>query len=142
MQIGTDIIEIKRVKDVYMKQKKFARRILSDAEYEAWSALAHPERQMTFLAGRFAAKEAYGKAMGTGIGTLLSFSEIVIMPHNSGQPYVVAGPICHPQAKVTISHSTEYATATVLLEPDDSTIEHLLNTYLENKGVLSNDECV
>lgn len=131
MQIGTDIIEIQRIKEVLERKPQFAQRILSPAEHEIFQGFTSENRQMTFLAGRFAAKEAYGKALGTGVGTQLSFKDISIVPAQNGQPQVQAGPVIHPQAKISISHSGHYAVATALVNLSDSE----LNRAKENFGL-------
>jgi len=69
------------------------------------------KRKIEYLAGRFAAKEAFVKALGTGIGEV-SFQDIEIL--SSG-----GKPVCNYKdfkCHVTISHTDEYAVAFVLLE--------------------------
>ncbi|WP_462055144.1 holo-ACP synthase, partial [Vibrio cholerae] len=63
--LGTDIAEIERVEKALARSgENFARRILSDVEFEQFQSL---KQQARFLAKRFAAKEAASKALGTGI---------------------------------------------------------------------------
>lgn len=110
--IGIDIIELSRVQEIISRQPKFIERILCDTEKEQYEALSGI-RRVEFLAGRFAAKEAYAKANGTGIGKELSFQDIEIDSDSSGRPYI-AKPNVH--SFVSISHSREYAVAQVIIE--------------------------
>ncbi|WP_462412653.1 holo-ACP synthase [Neobacillus sp. Marseille-QA0830] len=113
--IGTDIIEISRVENLLQKQPKFAERVLTLNEKQKFDGLS-PNRQVEFLAGRFAAKEAYSKAAGTGIGKELSFLDIEIGTAPSGKPFFIKP---EGQAHLSISHSREYAVAHVIIEMED-----------------------
>ncbi|CAG9610306.1 holo-ACP synthase [Pseudoneobacillus rhizosphaerae] len=111
--IGIDIIELNRIKTIIDRQPKFIQRILTENELLVFEKLS-AERKVEFLAGRFAAKEAYAKANGTGIGNQLSFLDIEIQPDSFGKPQIVA-----PNNKgvhLSISHSREYAVAQVVIE--------------------------
>ena len=68
---------------------------------------------MDFLAGTFAAKEEYAKALGTGIGSELSFHDITIQADEKGKPFIETE---HGKCHLTITHTTEYAAAQVILE--------------------------
>lgn len=111
---GIDIVEISRVKKTYEKQPRFADRILTDRELKDFHGLSG-HRQAEFLAGRFAAKEAYSKALGTGIGKDLSFRDIEIAKDENGKP-IVSRPENEYVAHVSISHSKDFAVAQVILE--------------------------
>ncbi|WP_458415007.1 holo-ACP synthase [Schinkia sp. CFF1] len=115
--IGIDIVEINRVRTIIERQVKLPKRILTEKEYRIFEALSKG-RQEEFLAGRFAAKEAYAKAKGTGIGKSLSFLDIEILPDTFGKPEVrnKDTEIVH----VSISHSKEYAIAQVIIEEKNS----------------------
>jgi holo-[acyl-carrier protein] synthase len=111
--IGIDIIELKRIKTIIDRQPKFIQRILTENELLVFEKLS-AERKTEFLAGRFAAKEAYAKANGTGIGNQLSFLDIEIQPDSFGKPQIIT-----PNKKgvhLSISHSREYAVAQVVIE--------------------------
>ncbi|WP_044893594.1 holo-ACP synthase [Bacillus alveayuensis] len=112
--IGIDIVEIKRIKEIVKRQPKFIERILSEREKERFLQLSET-RKIEFLAGRFAAKEAYAKAIGTGIGKELSFTDIDIHYDEKGKPFILSG---NPQQHVhlSLSHSDEYAVAQVIIE--------------------------
>lgn len=108
--IGCDIVEIGRISKMESLDK-FVARILSPSEIEVYDEIAN-NKKITFLAGRFAAKEAFSKALGCGIGTKLSWQDITILNHKSGAPYLmsIALPkscICH----LTIAHEQHYAVA-------------------------------
>ena len=60
--IGIDIVELKRIRKINKRQKKFVDRILTPFEKEIINRLTE-KRQIEFLAGRFAAKEAFAKAV-------------------------------------------------------------------------------
>jgi len=65
--IGIDIIEVKRIRKILegSSADRFLQRILTDAEIEYCKKFSKPEPH---FAGRFAAKEAYSKSIGTGVG--------------------------------------------------------------------------
>jgi len=110
--IGIDIIELARIKDIVDRQPKLINRILTAAEKQTFEQLVD-SRRIEFLAGRFAAKEAYSKAVGTGIGKEISFHDIEIAADSLGKPMIVrpAG-----SAHLSISHSRDYAVAQVIIE--------------------------
>ncbi|MDA5561498.1 holo-ACP synthase [Exiguobacterium sp. MMG028] len=112
--IGVDIVELDRMARS-MKQPRFLKRLLTDAEYEFVQQYPLP-RQIEFVSGRFAAKEAYAKAIGTGIAHGLSWRHIEILPDETGRP-VMTAPFSG-RIHVSISHSSAYAVAQVILEEE------------------------
>lgn len=84
--LGTDIVEIIRVKSALERTPKFASRILSSEELSEYQQQRFPER---YLAKRFAVKEAVAKALGTGIGRGVSWHHIRVERSESGQPKVL-----------------------------------------------------
>lgn len=110
--IGIDIIELSRIQELLNRQAKFMDRILTAREKDTFETLSE-RRKIEFLAGRFAAKEAFSKAHGTGIGHELSFLDIEIVSDSSGKPVIVK-PDVH--AHLSISHSRDYAVAQVVIE--------------------------
>lgn len=112
--IGVDIVELDRMARS-MKQPRFLKRLLTDAEYELSQQYPLP-RQIEFVSGRFAAKEAYAKATGTGIAHGLSWRHIEILPDETGRP-VMTAPFTG-KIHVSISHSQTYAIAQVILEEE------------------------
>ncbi|MBS4192513.1 holo-ACP synthase [Bacillus sp. FJAT-49705] len=111
--IGIDIVELDRIKKIYERQEKFVERILTSKEKAEFKVLTK-ERKTEYLAGRFAAKEAFSKAMGTGIGEALSFLDIEIEKDARGKPYF-SKPLTQG-VHLSISHSKEYAVAQVVIE--------------------------
>lgn len=84
--IGTDIVQIDRIKSSYDKlAHRFVDRILTSREQEIFE---QRQQSMAFLANRFAAKEAVSKALGTGIAKGISFANIEILPDELGSPVV------------------------------------------------------
>jgi holo-[acyl-carrier protein] synthase len=111
--IGLDIVEISRITAMLEKQKRFAERILTEEERSIFGTLKG-SRQAEFLAGRFAAKEAFSKAYGTGIGKELSFQDIEIGAGPLGKPLILK-PFSEG-VHLSITHSSEYAAAQVIIE--------------------------
>ncbi|PLS01401.1 holo-ACP synthase [Neobacillus cucumis] len=110
--IGIDIIELQRVRNIISSQIKLVDRILTENEKNKYEDLSDA-RKVEFLAGRFAAKEAFSKAFGTGIGSDLSFLDIEIDTDGYGKPFFIKPKV---QAHLSISHSREYAVAQVVIE--------------------------
>jgi holo-[acyl-carrier protein] synthase len=111
--IGLDIVEIKRIAELAERQPKFVKRILTETEIDHYSTLSGGRRS-EFLAGRFAAKEAFSKACGTGIGADLSFTDIEVRKDHLGKPY-----LSKPFEKgvhLSITHSKDFAAAQVIIE--------------------------
>jgi holo-[acyl-carrier protein] synthase len=81
--IGVDIIENKRIKNS-LKNLKFKKRIYSTKEL-AQSYLS--KNKVGFFSKRFAAKEAFAKALGTGFRGNLNFKDIEIVNDKKGKPY-------------------------------------------------------
>tara|TARA_Y100000591_G_C21422663_1_gene492984 strand:+ start:234 stop:617 length:384 start_codon:yes stop_codon:yes gene_type:complete len=82
--VGTDIIQVKRLKKS-MQKKFFLPRIFSKAEIIKCNKI---KRNTNCFAKRFAAKEAFSKALGTGISKGINFNEILILNEKSGKPYI------------------------------------------------------
>ena len=81
--IGVDIIENKRIKKS-IKNNKFKKRIFSNKELEL-SALSI--NKTSFFSKRFAAKEAFAKALGTGFRKNLNFKDVEVINDKFGKPY-------------------------------------------------------
>ncbi|CEG25359.1 holo-ACP synthase [Bacillus sp. B-jedd] len=111
--IGLDLIEIDRVRELLKRQERFPDRILTKEEREVYESLP-ANRRVEFLAGRFAAKEAYAKAKGTGIGEHLSFQDIEIAKDSLGKPFFKKPD--GSRAHLSITHTKQYAAAQVVIE--------------------------
>jgi len=84
--VGTDLTDVSRIARMLGSRhgERFLARILTPAErqlMDKWQG-----RAAEFAAGRFAAKEAVSKALGSGIGATLSFLDMEIMPDSRGRP--------------------------------------------------------
>ena len=81
MKIGTDIIDIKRIKKLIEKYPDtFTQRFLNEDEI-------HRTKRVESIAGLWAAKEAIAKALGCGIGAELAFHDIHITKDSKGAPH-------------------------------------------------------
>ncbi|MDW0110160.1 holo-ACP synthase [Sporosarcina aquimarina] len=112
--IGLDITELDRITDLNQKSEKFHKRILTDAEQRHYQTLSG-HRQTEFLAGRFAAKEAFAKALGTGIGPQCSFQDISVLPNSKGAP-ILSFKDELVEGFVSITHTRTVAAAQVILQ--------------------------
>jgi holo-[acyl-carrier protein] synthase len=120
--IGIDVIEPQRVARLIDKYgEKFVRRVLTPLE---WPGYVKTVRPVLFVAGRFAAKEAFSKAMGTGFRYPVTLQCISVVQNRAGKP----GLAFHPDLErlvggrgivghhLTISDETSLACACVVLE--------------------------
>lgn len=119
---GIDIIEVARVRASHEKfGDRFLNRILLPEEIDYCMSHSDPAPH---LAARFAAKEAAGKAFGTGIGARLGWHDVEVGRRDSGQPFV----ILHGKGEslldelsgagfhLSLSHTHEHAVALTVLE--------------------------
>lgn len=121
--IGMDIVEIERIARLARRHERLAARLLTPREM-AYLESASERRRAEFLAGRFAAKEAAAKALGTGIGKTARFHDLEILPDAQGRPrLLIAGRVLSAcsltgaiRTHVSISHSRDYAAAQVIIE--------------------------
>ncbi len=118
--IGTDIVEIERIRSMIERHgNHFLQRCYTVGEIEY--AQRHRDAAVRF-AGRWAAKEAVVKVLGTGFVEGITFHDVEIIPLHTGQPTVkltgeaarIAEAINISEVKLTISHAREYATATAI----------------------------
>ena len=82
--IGTDIVNVDRIKNS-LKNKNFIKRVFNKREILKCKKI---NKSINCYAKRFAAKEAFSKALGTGISNGVNFNEIVILNRKSGKPYI------------------------------------------------------
>ena len=112
ISIGTDIEEIKRFEGKETNFE-FLSKVFTTAELEYSLKDRNPAKH---LCARFCAKEAIVKAL-SGINIKdVYYSEIEILNHSDGAPYATISKYPDIKIKISLSHSKEYATATVLLE--------------------------
>jgi holo-[acyl-carrier protein] synthase len=124
--IGTDIVQMKRIEAALDRHgDRFAEKILHPDELEIFQSrrsLSLP-RGTRFLATRFAAKEAFSKAIGTGIQSPMSWHAMQVFSGATGQPSIVTNGILqtwmrenHLIARVSLSDEVAYALAFVIVE--------------------------
>ena len=82
--IGTDIVDVNRIKKS-IKNKIFLSRLFSKEEIFKCSKL---NNSSNCYAKRFAAKEAFVKALGTGIANGINFNEIIVLNEKNGKPFI------------------------------------------------------
>lgn len=124
--IGTDVCEVERIANAIERRgQAFLDRLFSVAEQQA---AGHRRDPASFYAGRFAAKEACAKALGTGITDRIRWTDIETLATRSRQPKItlaggaarrlsqLAGKGRAGRVQVSISHDGAYALAFVLLE--------------------------
>ena len=112
---GIDIEALASIQNAVKKREGFAQRVLTDKEMERFASLKG-RRQIEYLAGRWSAKEAFSKAMGTGIGKL-GFQDLEILNNERGAPYFSKSPFSG-KVWLSISHADQFVTASVILEED------------------------
>lgn len=91
--IGTDLVEIERIAQALQRfGDRFVQRILGPQEIARYRqrAARAPQRGLSFLATRFAAKEAVSKALGLGMRTPMTWRAVEIVNAPSGKPVAVA----------------------------------------------------
>ena len=121
--IGVDIIENKRIKNS-LKNLKFKKKIYSTKEL-AQSSLS--KNKVGYFSKRFAAKEAFAKALGTGFRGNLNFKDIEIVNDKMGKPYYLKSKkiskIIHESFKIkkyncflSISDEKDYSTAFTIIQ--------------------------
>ena len=82
--IGTDIVNIDRIKKS-LKNKNFIKIVFNEKEILKCKNVSS---SINCFAKRFAAKEAFSKAIGTGISNGINLKEIIILNKKSGKPYI------------------------------------------------------
>jgi len=120
--IGSDIVKISRIEKLAERYgTRFLERIFTENEIGYASAKARPALH---FAARFAAKEAFVKALGSGLRQGINWSDIEIINNDLGKPQFKLHNHAHsaslklknPAAWLTLSHEQEFALAFVVLE--------------------------
>ena len=118
--IGTDIVEVKRIQN-RIENEIFISHVFTDSEFKYCKSKAHSAEH---FAVRFAAKEAFFKAIGTGVVGNLDFIQVEVTHDSNGAPTISL----HDHAlelkqkmgiktiHLSMSHERNYATATVVIE--------------------------
>jgi holo-[acyl-carrier protein] synthase len=119
--VGTDIAAVARLAALYEKHGERAlEKLLAPAEREGFERAADKGR---FLAKRFAAKEAFGKALGIGVAAPATLPNVAIDHDTLGKPVFAYAPELDAWlrergliAHLSISDEKDYATAFVVVE--------------------------
>src|SRR6185295_8167511 len=120
--VGVDIVDVSRIDRLLREYgDQFARRVLAEPERLAFDAAARP---VWFLANRFAAKEAFSKALGTGLRYPVTLHAISVSSDGAGKPaFGFHGPLPDYLAMrgvvrhhLGLSHEKGMACAVVVLE--------------------------
>tara|TARA_Y100000591_G_scaffold332759_1_gene371428 strand:+ start:403 stop:786 length:384 start_codon:yes stop_codon:yes gene_type:complete len=82
--VGADIVEVSRIKRL-IKKKLLLKKLFNSKEIVKCLNL---KNSSNCFAKRFAAKEAFSKALGTGISKGISFNEIIVLNEKKGKPYI------------------------------------------------------
>ncbi len=117
--VGIDLVQVKRIRKALERfPDRFKNRIFTRAEAELCETLAG---KYLSYAGRFAAKEAFAKALGTGLRGRIGWREIEICDNERSRPTVrVFGRarelLGDRKVHLSITHLPEYAAAVVVIE--------------------------
>ena len=126
--IGTDICDIRRIRDTLGRRgERFAERVLGETEIEIFRSRRSrvAARGLAFLATRFAAKEAFSKAIGLGMRLPMTWRNCEILNRAGGAPEIrLHGALAdwfsarRLVAHVSVTDEADYATAFVVVEKD------------------------
>ena len=115
--VGVDLVEVERIAQTVERfGPRFLERVFTQEE------LQEGRRRITWLAGRFAAKEACAKALGTGVGAAVAWRDMQVLRQPSGKPTLRlsgdaatrAASLGIVQMDLSISHTHQYAIAMVV----------------------------
>lgn len=130
--IGTDIVEIDRIADILAKNPEgFIKRILNEHEQQLYKNRASTRSGASYVAKRFAAKEAFAKAIGTGIGKVVSFQDLTVRNNEQGKPYIIVSEKLRlycinnniKGAHLSLSDEKNQAVAFVVIETNDNSFQ-------------------
>lgn len=123
--LGCDILEVGRLEGLLRKGRDvFIKRVLTPAEIDEYERRSDKSaiRGTLFVATRYCTKEAFSKAMGTGVGAQFSFQDLSVLNSDSGAPVLVYSERLEnwlqsrrAQAKISISDEQNYVMSTVIL---------------------------
>ena len=110
IKIGIDIVVISRIEKLIKKYGLNLKFLNEDEKYT---------NKAESIAGIFAAKEAFSKAIGSGIGKEFSFKDISILKDKKGKPFIkLNSPIPIKNSDISITHDGGFAIAAVIVEID------------------------
>lgn len=117
--VGIDLVEIARIEEMLARwPQRFAARVFTPEEI---AACENRSSRAAALAARFAAKEAFAKALGTGVDKSFSWKDFAVHNESNGRPLPrlsarLAARLSGINVHLSLSHSDHYATAVVVLE--------------------------
>lgn len=119
--VGTDIVAVARLGKMYERHGERAlEKLLAPRERSDFERATDPAR---FLAKRFAAKEAFGKALGIGVAAPATLPNVAVVHDAAGKPGFAYAPVLSAYlaerallAHLSISDEKDYALAFVVLE--------------------------
>ncbi len=117
--IGVDLVKVGRVRAALEKHPaRFRARVFTATETEFCETLGD---KYPSYAGRFAAKEAFSKALGTGLRGAIGWNEIEVLDNEKTRPTIrvtgrAAAILGQRKVHLSISHLPDYATAVVVIE--------------------------
>jgi holo-[acyl-carrier protein] synthase len=120
--IGTDIVEVYRIREALERTPRFLERVFT--EQEIAYCRSKGLKQYESFAGRYAAKEALFKALGTGWRGELAWKDIDVVANDLGAPGISASgevllqltALGFTRVSLSISHTEQYAVAYVIIE--------------------------
>jgi holo-[acyl-carrier protein] synthase len=122
ISIGTDIVEVHRIRETIERTPRFVERVFTENERAYCDSKGAAAAQ--HYAARFSAKEAALKSLGTGWAGKIGWQDIEVRSNERGAPYLeikggaleVMNSLGATAIHVSLSHTTEHATAQVILE--------------------------
>ncbi len=117
--VGIDLVNVGRLKAVLERHpERFRARIFTESEVAFCETLGD---KYPSYAGRFAAKEAFSKALGTGLRGAIGWNEIEVLDNEKTRPTIrvtgrAAAILGSRKVHLSISHLSDYATAIVVIE--------------------------
>ncbi len=124
--IGTDLLQVARIERIHARHgERFAQRILGAEEQRVHlrRQARDPRRGVLYLATRFAAKEAFSKAIGLGIHMPMTWARVQILNRPGGAPEIhLSGPLADwydarfGRAHVSMTDEADIVAAFVIVE--------------------------
>ena len=117
--VGIDMVDVRRIRQTFARfPDRFRDRVFTGAEVKFCEGLAD---KYPSYAGRFAAKEAFSKALGTGLRGAIGWREIEIHDNERSRPSIsvtgrAAGYLGARRVHLSITHLPDYASAVVIIE--------------------------
>lgn len=117
---GIDLIECQRIRDIVARhEERFIERVLTPAEAAYVRRYRDP---IPSIAGRFAAKEAIVKVLGTGLRGTMAWQDMEILNDGNGQPHATLSDECQRVAQargitrvlLSITHTSNYGAAVAI----------------------------